>query len=114
MAMAVQGFEEEALAFGVAEYVNQTNLHPLALASLLVLCLLTLVLPRRFALIPSLVLVCFVPSAQRVVIFGLDFNLLRIIAAVGCLRIFIRQEFDRSRWRAPDTVFIGWAVASFF
>ena len=38
---------------------------------------------RRMALTPLMVLICFIPSAQRIVIFGADFTLLRIMVLFG-------------------------------
>jgi len=98
--------------FGLSEFHNQTTLHPLALGAVIILCVLTFVLPRKYALIPCLVLVCFIPSAQRIVIFGLDFTLLRIMAGVGLLRVILRGDFHAGRWRTPDSVMLGWGVTS--
>ncbi len=96
------------------DYYNTTTIHPLALASLALLCLLTLTLRRKYALLPTLVLVCFIPSAQRIVVLGLDFTLLRIIAGVGLVRVLARGEYATLRWQRADTAVVAWAAASLF
>ncbi len=93
-------------------YYDQTTLHPLAGLSILVLGVLTLCLARRNALIPTLILICFVSTAQRVVIFGLDFTLLRIMVIFGMVRLLLRGELRMLRWQAPDHVILAWAFVT--
>src|SRR5579884_2822740 len=88
------------------DFVNQTVLHPVGLAAILVLGLLMLVLPRRFALIPMLVMACFVAPAQRVAIFSLNFDLLRIMVLFGSLRLLITSEWRQFRLSSLDTAVI--------
>ncbi len=95
------------------DYHGATTIHPLALCSLAILCILTLCLRRKHSLVPALVLVCFVPSAQRIVVAGLDFTLLRIIIGCGLCRILIRREYASVRWQTVDTVMLAWALTAF-
>jgi hypothetical protein len=93
-------------------WANQTLLHPLGLA-LLVLCgVATFIAPRRYALVPMLVLVCLVASAQRVVVATLDFNFLRIIILFAWARILLRNECSGWRWKLLDTAVSVWVVVA--
>ncbi|HLU48492.1 MAG TPA: hypothetical protein VK116_10420, partial [Planctomycetota bacterium] len=68
--------------FGEREYHDTTLLHPLAFVMLMLASGLMLILPRRHAVLPVMVLACLVATAQRISIFGLDFNLIRCIVLV--------------------------------
>jgi hypothetical protein len=93
-------------------WFNQTTLHPIGVMALLMLGAATLVVPRRYALVPMLILVCFVAPAQRFVIATLDFNFLRIMILVGWLRIIFRNEATHWRWKPIDTVMLAWALCA--
>ena len=70
----------------------------------------TLVVPRRYALAPMLIMACFISPAQRIVIASLDFNLLRIMVLFGWLRVIVFAETRRIEWKWIDTIVILWAV----
>lgn len=74
------------------------------------LVILTLVVPRKFFLIPYIIAACFVPRDQRLVITTLDFNVLRILLVAGVLRILLRGEQRIIRWNVFDKVFLAWAI----
>ncbi|MCP3919073.1 MAG: hypothetical protein GY711_26320 [bacterium] len=98
--------------FGEKDFHNQTTLHPLGLAAILVLGIATLVVPRRYALLPMAILACFIPPAQRLVLFTLDFSLLRILVLFGWLRVILRGELRSFRLKRLDTVIFAWAFVS--
>lgn len=94
------------------EWFNQTTVHPLGLLLLIVLGAATFVVPRRYALVPMLILVCFVGPAQRIVIATLDFNFLRLMVMAGWARVLLRGEMWGWRWRPLDTVVLTWAICA--
>lgn len=96
--------------FYARAYYDTTNLHPLGALIVIACGALVLALPRRSALFPFLVLVCFVSSAQRVALAGLDFNLLRILVVCGLVRQVARGELAAVRWKALDRVVLAWAL----
>lgn len=61
------------------EWANQTTLDPLDLVAVVVLGLIMLVAPRRHAVLPLIIMACFVAVAQRIVLLDRDFNLLRAV-----------------------------------
>jgi hypothetical protein len=93
-----------------ADYVGQTTVHPVGLAALLTLGLAILLLPRNRALVPVVLLACFVAPAQRVAIFTLDFNFLRLLVIFGWLRVLFREEFRQFRWHPLDALILIWGV----
>jgi hypothetical protein len=92
-----------------SEYV--TNLHPISIFIVVILGLAMIFLPRRWALIPLLVVACFIPMSQRVVVLGLNFNILRIMVVFGWIRLFFKEEFTYFRWLLLDKVLILWVIS---
>ena len=92
------------------EDFNQTQVHPLGLAALVVTIVLALVLPRRFALAPVLILACLVPANQRMVIGGLDFSFLRLLLIACWARLILRNETRGFVWTPLDTAFLIWPI----
>jgi hypothetical protein len=94
----------------VSEFHNQTTIHPVGLGVVLLLAVATLAVPRRYALIPMLIIACLIPSAQRFVLAGADFTFVRVIAIAGLLRILLKREYTGLKWMALDTVVVAWGV----
>lgn len=92
-------------------YYGQTTLHPLGLLLLLITAVTMLVVRRKLAITPMLVMACFVAPAQRMVVFGLDFNLIRIMILVGWIRVFVKNETTAFVWKTIDKVIIAWAIS---
>jgi hypothetical protein len=96
---------------GFADYYGQTNLHPLALSAVIALGLLALVLSRRHALLPLLAAATTMPMAQRLVVSGADFTLLRMLLLVYLLRVLMRGEGRGFQWNRLDKAVIYWTIA---
>ena len=96
---------------GFADFYGQTNLHPFALSAVILLALLVLVFPRRFALVPLLVAATTLPMAQRLVIAGADFTMIRLLLLAYVLRFLLRSEWRGFSWNRLDTVVILWVIA---
>jgi len=89
-----------------------TQIHPASLAFALVSGFLMLLLPRRAALVPLLFAVVFIPLQQRVVIFTLDFFVLRILVLFGWARVMMRGEFQGLRLNRIDKLMLLWTLSS--
>ena len=88
-----------------AQLVSATGLSfSLAMAGLL------LGLPRRYAMIPIIVLVCYMTMGERIVVMGLNFTMIRILLLFGWLRLLIKGELCRMRWNSVDKLIIAWAI----
>jgi hypothetical protein len=92
-----------------AEYFNQTTVHPVGLAMLLLLSAAMIVLPRKWALVPVILIACFIAPGQRVVIASLDFTFLRLLVMFGWMRIMLLGEFTSLIWKPLDTALVVWA-----
>ena len=82
----------------------------------LVMGFLILGLPRRHALIPIVLVMCFVPVAGKLVVGGLNFSMLRLIVCFGWARMLMRNELRPLKWSKLDTAVVVWAfyrVAAF-
>lgn len=65
-----------------------------------------LIAPRRYAIFPYILVACFIPCSQRVVLFSLDFFFLRIITIFAMTRILMRQEFQGIKFGKMDALIL--------
>jgi len=94
------------------EYINQTFIHPLAAAILILLIAVMLVIPRRFAAFPILAIGSFVSCAQRISVAGFDLDIIRLIVLAGWIRILARGEHKHLVFNLLDKTLILWAASS--
>lgn len=87
-----------------------TTLHPVGLSAVLVLGTAMLLVPRRWAILPILVMACFISPAQRLVIGGFDFDLLRLMVVFGWTRLLVRGELQPIGFKWIDAVTIAMAI----
>lgn len=90
----------------IQTYHNQTTLDPYALALFLLLAAAMLLVKRRAAIFPVLLVISLLSLKQRVVIAGLDFSFLRLMLLIGALRVVSRGEWKRLRLHELDAAFI--------
>ncbi len=94
-----------------SEFADNTTLHPVSIAAVIILGTALIALPRRFATFPLVLVACFIPVAQRLVVAGFDFSLLRLMILFGWTRLFTRDEIAGFRWKRLDTLICLWAAA---
>lgn len=87
-------------------------IHPLALTFALVSGFLMIFLPRRAAMVPLLFAVVFIPLQQRIIVFTLDFFILRILVLFGWMRVLMRSEYQEFRFNRIDKIMILWVISS--
>lgn len=92
------------------DFFNETHVHPLGAAMLIILGIATLLVSRRNAIAPMLILACFVAPAQRIAIVGIDFDFLRIITIFGWARVLLRREYAGFAFRPLDLWVALWGV----
>ncbi len=89
-----------------------TVVHPLGLLLLVVCGLLLLFLPRKHAMWPLVILVCFVSSRQCLAVFGLNLYFMRVIVLFfGFFRVVSRNELFSIRLNGLDWCVIGYGTA---
>ncbi len=95
---------------GFGAVYDVTVIHPLAVVVLGFLVLWMILAPRRGALLPILILSCFISPAQRLVIVGLDFTMVKILLLVGFVRIILRGEVRILWWTRLDTLLVSYML----
>lgn len=92
-----------------SDFGNADELHPIGVAALAALSVLALVFPRRLVALPLVLLLCFIPSGQRLVLVTLDFSFLRLLMLVLWVRLLVRNEVKPLVWNHFDRLFLVWA-----
>lgn len=90
--------------------VQQATITELTLLVTVVLSVLTLVVPHRYILLVYVVGACWVPADQTIMVGELNFQVLRVLAVMGILRLFLRGEVVPIRWNKLDKLFLAWAI----
>ncbi|MBL4806169.1 MAG: hypothetical protein JKY31_02650 [Rhodobacteraceae bacterium] len=92
------------------DWANQTTAHPVGLALVAVCAAATLVVRREYAIIPLLIVIMAIPSAQRIVIATIDFSFIRILVMAALFRAFMKKEHLGLKQNSPDVVIIIWMI----
>lgn len=90
-----------------------TFLTPVGLSFLIVMSILILILPRRFAAVPVIITACFMTLGQSLVIGGLNFNSYRIIVFFGWLRLILRKEINVNDFNFFDKTVVWFVLVGF-
>ena len=89
-----------------------TFVNPVGLVFTLVMGLLLIVLPRRYALIPVIMLTCYMTMGMRIMVVGLNFTMLRILLLFGWARLILRGEFRSIKLNRIDKALLWWTLSS--
>lgn len=92
------------------DYYGGTLVHPFAAGILGISLVANFLIPRRWLLAPFLVVLFFIPTAQRVSIAGLDLQFARIIGLALLLRVLLLQEYRSIRWGRADAALGAWLL----
>ena len=91
---------------------NVTYINALGLSFGLLMGLLMVVLPRRQALLPVLALICYMTMGQRLMIFGLNFTMIRVLLLFGFVRVVLRGEVQSGSFNGIDRAMVWWVLSS--
>jgi hypothetical protein len=91
-------------------YVGQNTVDPAGLVFLLIMGVLTLILPRKYAVLPMIMVACLISSAQRIIILSGNFHFLRIMLIFASVRILARGEYTGLRIGKIDRIVIAFAI----
>ena len=87
-----------------------STITPLGLVFTLVMGVLMVVLPRRYAPIPMIMAGCYITLGQMVYVAGLHFSVMRIMILVGWVRVITRREFKELKFNQIDKALLAWAI----
>jgi hypothetical protein len=96
--------------------VGETYLSPVVIVALLAAIVSVLLLPRKYVVIPFLLVTFLVPPGQVVIVGGLHFFVFRIVILIGCLRL-LKATFSgegdvpTARAKGIDAIFLLWALS---
>lgn len=89
-----------------------TFINPLGLVFTLLMGFLLLVLPRKYALLPVIALVCYMTMGMRIMVGGLNFPMIRVLLLFGWTRVILRQEYRSIKLNPIDAAVLWWTLAS--
>lgn len=74
--------------------------------------LLLMFLPRRYAVVPMVMITCFMTIGQQVNVMGATFTIVRILVLLGWIRVILRGEIKSLRLNGIDYTLLIWAASS--
>jgi hypothetical protein len=89
-----------------------TNINDIGFSFIVVMGILTLFLPRRFAFVPMILSACYMTLGQQFVIASLHFPIIRILILFGLVRLFVRGEHFLIKLNTIDKAIIWWVITS--
>lgn len=95
------------------DFGNVTAVHPVGVAALLSLIAMVILAPKRWAGLPVILLLCFIPAGQRLVIATIDFTFIRMLMLAAWGRLLLRRELRPIAWNHLDRSMVLWAGALF-
>src|SRR6266403_5615896 len=95
--------------------LNASILHPIVLVAMILSIILIIVLPRKFIVIPLLLMIFLAPWGQQIYFAGVHLFVPRILILVALIRVaFTNPNSPNSRFAGGlnpvDTVFILWVI----
>ncbi len=98
------------LAGSSLEFANQTVLHPVGVGVLVLCCIYMLIARKDHAILPLLLLMLVIPSAQRVSILAMDFSFIRIGLLVVLVRMLMKRENQGVGWQKSDSLVLAYVI----
>ena len=77
-----------------------------------VACALVISVQKKNLLLPFLLTALYIPDVPRVVIFGLNFTILRVLLFFCFARLILNREIPRLSFNEIDKILICWVIAS--
>jgi len=75
--------------------------------------LMLLVLPRRYAIAPVILICCYMTMGQSIVVAGCHFTMIRVLVIFGWARVLLRGEFQNIELNLLDRMIFWWTAISF-
>ena len=100
-----------AMLAGMNDFNGMNNIHPVGAVAVALATIAILSTSRVHVPAVLLALAAFIPSTQRIVIAGADFNFIRFVVLFGLIRVIARGEFRWLRWNWIDTAVVVGALA---
>lgn len=96
------------------EGAGTSYVHPVGLAMLLICGMLLMFLPRKYALFPFAVMICFVSARQCIAFAGFNLYFARFMILVfGTARLIIRRDAASIKFNSLDCLVVAYGVLYF-
>jgi hypothetical protein len=110
--MQLSQYDPGHLAFGGGS--SASVLHPIVLAAVIVVSVLTLLLPRKYLIVPLLIGILMVPAYQNLYVAGVHLFVYRILILVGLARVLASKpssgRFLAGGFGTLDKLVLTWAL----
>jgi len=93
-----------------SDWHDVSTIDPIGGFILAVLVIAMFKVERKYASFLFIIMLCFVPMAQQVVIFSLNFSLLRLLILAGWVRVLLKGEYSDFRLMTLDKLVIAWVL----
>ncbi len=90
---------------------GETNITPFTLGVTLLLGIIIFFLPKKYVPAALILPIMLISEFQRIVIGGIDLNMMRILILFGWFRVIFRNEFQPIKMNAIDITIILWVLA---
>jgi len=90
----------------------ETLLHPVAIAFTLLMALWMIRSRRSQAVLPIVLVACLIPAAQRILIGGFDFTMVRMLILVGIVRVAAKGELNAFKPIPLDYALVLWIASA--
>jgi hypothetical protein len=87
-----------------------TEMTPLALFFLILMGILLIALPRKYALVPLFISALYMTLGQRLVVMGFNFMIFRILIVIGFIRILFRRDISPIQFNSLDKIILIWSI----
>jgi len=84
----------------------------ISLSIVVLLGIMTVILPRRYAVVPLIICALYIPMNQQIIIADLNFYTIRIIIFFSIIRLVIKGEAHGLKLNGIDKALISWVLAS--
>ena len=90
--------------------LNESILHPAVLVAMILSIILVIVLPRKFIVVPLLLMIFVAPWGQQIYVGGVHLFVPRILILVALARVAVTNPRFAGGWNPVDTVFVLWLI----
>ncbi len=105
-------FQDPEIAQAGSDFGGTTMVHPVGLAALSLMVMLGLMVPRRWTCLPVILMLCFIPAGQRIVVASIDFTFMRVLMCALWTRLILRGDLKPILWNHLDRAMVAWSVVS--
>ena len=83
---------------------------PATISLLCFLVIISISVPKKWALLSLIITTTLVPYDQRIIVVGLDFTVLRIIVLISLVRLFFSSDTKTLVWNDFDRLIVLWSL----